>query len=393
VARGGKAEGTGTCVDRCGKVALDRSCYCDDLCEGYNDCCDDKAEICDGVPPPPPGENICEGYCDLKSPKGCYCDTACVQYGDCCQDEEGTKGASYDYVKQACDTPPPPPPPAKCHTNDDCEAGSYCHFDDGACLLLTFAILEGECKPMPEACTMDYVPVCGCDNKTYSNSCMAHQGGVSVGKQGECAPKKCGPWPGGECADGEVCDIDSCALGGSGECVEQPTTDECDQQPYEPVCGCNNTTYDNDCYRLAAGERREHEGACEEECWGAWLDQYGNCRTPSDGVYPDACCAQERQLRCNEINGNYGQAVLDAKQCSPWVTAPQCTHMVASSLVSCSATCMTYIEASPTALQPYVDDWKTLKCDLVGWICAAYACPLPSGGGCDVYSATCVDFH
>ncbi|MBX3186829.1 MAG: hypothetical protein KF819_07435 [Labilithrix sp.] len=26
-------------------------------------------------------------------------------------------------------------------------------------------------------------------------------------------------------------------------------------------------------------------------CWGAWLDQFGNCRTPADGVYPDSCCA------------------------------------------------------------------------------------------------------
>jgi hypothetical protein len=26
-------------------------------------------------------------------------------------------------------------------------------------------------------------------------------------------------------------------------------------------------------------------------CWGAWLDQFGTCRTPSDGVYPDSCCA------------------------------------------------------------------------------------------------------
>jgi hypothetical protein len=26
-------------------------------------------------------------------------------------------------------------------------------------------------------------------------------------------------------------------------------------------------------------------------CWGAWLDQFGGCRTPADGVYPDSCCA------------------------------------------------------------------------------------------------------
>lgn len=26
-------------------------------------------------------------------------------------------------------------------------------------------------------------------------------------------------------------------------------------------------------------------------CFGAWLDQFGACRTPADGVYPDSCCA------------------------------------------------------------------------------------------------------
>ena len=28
-----------------------------------------------------------------------------------------------------------------------------------------------------------------------------------------------------------------------------------------------------------------------DECSGAWTDQFGTCRTPADGVYPDACCA------------------------------------------------------------------------------------------------------
>jgi hypothetical protein len=27
-----------------------------------------------------------------------------------------------------------------------------------------------------------------------------------------------------------------------------------------------------------------------DECWGAWVDQFGACRTPADGVYPDECC-------------------------------------------------------------------------------------------------------
>ncbi len=36
-------------------------------------------------------------------------------------------------------------------------------------------------------------------------------------------------------------------------------------------------------------------GFCVEDvepnsCWGSWVDQFGTCRTPADGVYPDECC-------------------------------------------------------------------------------------------------------
>ena len=35
-------------------------------------------------------------------------------------------------------------------------------------------------------CTMDYTPVCGCDNKIYSNSCVAENAGVLRWTDGEC---------------------------------------------------------------------------------------------------------------------------------------------------------------------------------------------------------------
>jgi len=38
------------------------------------------------------------------------------------------------------------------------------------------------------ACTADWNPVCGVDNKTYSNECFAKAAKVQVAFKGECAP-------------------------------------------------------------------------------------------------------------------------------------------------------------------------------------------------------------
>ena len=68
-------------------------------------------------------------------------------------------------------------PIVKCTSNKDCNSSQYCEFGDGMCLNPTFTILQGVCTETPTVCNKNFAPVCGCDNKTYSNACMAHAAG------------------------------------------------------------------------------------------------------------------------------------------------------------------------------------------------------------------------
>lgn len=65
-----------------------------------------------------------------------------------------------------------------------CLASQYC--DTGAkCATLT-GHASGTCKARPQLCPAIVAPVCGCDGKTYNNSCEANRAGVTVSKSVAC---------------------------------------------------------------------------------------------------------------------------------------------------------------------------------------------------------------
>lgn len=70
--------------------------------------------------------------------------------------------------------------PANCSKNSDCAANQYCAKRTGDCNG------RGLCTIRPEVCPLIFDPVCGCDKKTYGNSCEAASAGVSVASLEEC---------------------------------------------------------------------------------------------------------------------------------------------------------------------------------------------------------------
>jgi len=204
----------------------------------------------------------------------CGCDG--VTYGNAC--EAAMAGMSVDYEGE-CEE-------QYCWSNDDCAETDYCFFH-------VCAAETGVCLPRPEGCPDVWEPVCGCDGVTYGNACEAAMAGMSVDYEGACEGESC--WTSNDCVYTE----DLYCMKEPGDCTDFGV---CTQRPwpcpeyYDPVCGCDGTTYENECWAAAAGVSIAYYGSCEycylhEHCAPDQYCFFADCdlETGSCMPQPESC--------------------------------------------------------------------------------------------------------
>ncbi|MFK7989069.1 MAG: hypothetical protein AB8I08_23830 [Sandaracinaceae bacterium] len=134
-----------------------------------------------------------------------------------------------------------------------------------------------------------------------------------------CPPERCAS--NRQCADDEYCRFEDGSCGGLGECTARPTgcTDDC-----PGVCGCDGTTYCNECEAAAVGQALGSLRACEWEPPMGPCDFLSYCEcTAQPGCAPlvdlrEGCiCTCDDPFNCTGIDCDCDCAGAEFLRCAP----------------------------------------------------------------------------
>lgn len=182
-------------------------------------------------------------------------------------------------------------------------------------------------------------------------------------------------WCAEECTETQYCAGESCE--GEGTCEERPTT--CPAL-FSPVCGCDETTYDNACEAARAGVRVDFEGRCpcssNDECLQSeYCDQGTLCANGSGTCVarPQDCpaifvpvCGCDGETYGNACEAAAAGVQVSAEEPCECELNEDCDPTEFCNAITCDGP--GYCEVTPEAESCPVAEDSTRACDGVAYL-------------------------